>query len=87
MRQVKNRKPTDQQKRDNIKDEEQRAAQAYAEAIRIRREEEWKHGLPLIRLLELDIGKKSEQQRIKRILEAEEKAKRTLEAVRRKACE
>jgi hypothetical protein len=81
---VKNRKQTDQQQRDGDDDEEQRAAKVYAEALRIRREEEFRHGLPLARLLELDIPKKSDQRRIRRILEVEEKARQNLEAIRRR---
>jgi hypothetical protein len=84
---MKHKKPSAQPQRARDEEAERRAAQAYAEAIRARREEEFKHGLPLARLLELDIPKKSEQRRIGRILETEERARRTLEAIRRKACE
>lgn len=85
---MKSKKQTSQQQRERDEEAEQRAAEAYAEAIRVRREEEFRHSLPLARLLELDIPQKSDQRRIRRILEAEAQAKRTLEAIRRKsACE
>ncbi len=64
-----------------------RAEQEYGAAIRARLEEEANHGLPLQRLIDLEIPRPAEIRRIKRILAQEAKAKAALDAIRNRGKE